>query len=104
MVMFGAGEYLSLCPPSRQVTGQDLPELTLFTKNPCPLCDSVKEQLGQFKHRLRLTQVDIEAPENAHFKQLYRYEIPVLFLEGQYLCKNRLDMVALERRLHALGH
>jgi glutaredoxin len=86
------------------VNGQDLPELTLFTKDPCPLCDTVKMQLAPFKHRLRLTQVDIEAPENAHFKELYRYEIPVVFLGGQYLCKNRLDVVALERRLCMLQH
>jgi acetyl-CoA C-acetyltransferase len=46
--------------------------------------------------------VDIEAPENIRFKELYRYEIPVLFLEGQFLCKNRLNVALLERRLSVL--
>jgi hypothetical protein len=55
-------------------------------------------------HRVRLKQVDIDAPENVRFKELYRCEIPVLFLEGQYLCKNRLDVATLERRLCALEH
>jgi acetyl-CoA C-acetyltransferase len=95
-------EYPSPSPPSRQVGGWDLPELVLFTKDPCSLCDTVKMELAPFKHRLQLKQVDIEAPENVRFKELYQYEIPVLFLEGQFLCKNRLDVALLERRLYAL--
>jgi hypothetical protein len=83
---------------------QGHPQLTLFTKNPCPLCDTLKLELGPFMHRVQLKQVDIDAPENVRFKELYRYEIPVLFLEGQYLCKNRLDVATLERRLGALEH
>jgi hypothetical protein len=96
--------YLALSPPSRQVDSQGLPELTLFTKDPCPLCDTLKLELVPFMQRVRLKQVDIEAPENVRFKELYRYEIPVLFLEGQYLCMNRLDVATLERRLCALEH
>jgi hypothetical protein len=91
-------------PPSRQVDSQGLPQLTLFTKDPCPLCDTLKLELAPFMHRVRLKQVDIDAPENVRFKELYRSEIPVLFLEGQYLCKNRLDVATLERRLCALEH
>jgi hypothetical protein len=96
--------HLSQFPPSRQVIGRDLPELTLFTKDPCPLCDTLKMELAPFMHRLRLKQVDIESPENIHFKQRYCHEIPVLFLEGQYLCKHRLNVATLERRLRALEH
>jgi acetyl-CoA C-acetyltransferase len=95
-------EYPSPSPPSRQVGGWDLPELVLFTKDPCSLCDIVKMELAPFMHRLKLKQVDIEAPENIRFKELYQYEIPVLFLEGQFLCKNRLNVVLLERRLSVL--
>lgn len=95
-------EYPSLSPPSRQVDSQGLPQLTLFTKDPCPLCDTLKLELAPFMHRVRLKEVDIEVPDNVRFKELYCYEIPVLFLEGQYLCKNRLDVATLERRLRAL--
>jgi hypothetical protein len=61
-------------------------------------------QLALFKHRLKLTQVDIKAPENAHLKELYHSEILVVFLGGQYLCKHGLVVVALERRLRMLEH
>jgi acetyl-CoA C-acetyltransferase len=96
--------YPTLSHPFRQVDSQGLPELTLFTKDPCPLCDTLKLELAPFMHRVQLKQVDIEMAENVRFKELYQYDIPVVFLEGQYLCKNRLDVATLERRLCALEH
>ncbi|XP_076549095.1 acetyl-CoA acetyltransferase 1 isoform X1 [Osmia lignaria lignaria] len=79
------------------------PTLTLYTKHPCPLCDILKDQLRLlFSNRYQLQEIDITSPGNERFLNLYKYEIPVLFLEGQYLCKHRLDAELLERRLHDL--
>ncbi|XP_058788786.1 glutaredoxin-like protein C5orf63 homolog [Phymastichus coffea] len=80
------------------------PKLTLYTKNVCPLCDVVKDELkSKFSGRYQLELVDIMAPGNEHLKKLYKYDIPVLFVEGQYLCKHRLDADLLERRLADLA-
>ncbi|XP_012151447.1 acetyl-CoA acetyltransferase 1 isoform X2 [Megachile rotundata] len=79
------------------------PTLTLYTKYPCPLCDILKDELVlRFSGRYRLQEVNITAPENERFFKLYKYEIPVLFLEGQFLCKHRLDSDLLEKRLQDL--
>lgn len=79
------------------------PKLTLYTKEVCPLCDVLKDELqSKFSGRYQLETIDITAPGNEHLKKLYRYEIPVLFLEGQYLCKHRLDVDLLEKRLSSL--
>ncbi|XP_046835440.1 acetyl-CoA acetyltransferase, mitochondrial isoform X1 [Vespa crabro] len=79
------------------------PKLTLYTKHPCPLCDILKDELHlRFANRYQLEEVDITALGNEAYLELYRYEIPVLFLEGQYLCKHRLDSDLLERRLKEL--
>ncbi|XP_054005933.1 acetyl-CoA acetyltransferase, mitochondrial isoform X2 [Hylaeus anthracinus] len=76
------------------------PTLTLYTKHPCPLCDILKNELQiHFSGQYQLQEVDITAPGNERFLKLYRYDIPVLFLEGQFLCKHRLDTEYLERRL-----
>ncbi|KAJ8678547.1 hypothetical protein QAD02_014334 [Eretmocerus hayati] len=76
------------------------PMLTMYTKDECPLCDIVKSELKKnFDGQYRLELVDITAPGNEHLKELYRYEIPVLFLEGHYLCKHRLDADLLRKRL-----
>lgn len=79
------------------------PTLTLYTRHPCPLCDDLKQDLEEIFHgRYKLVEVDIATKENLKWLRLYRYEIPVLFLEGQYLCKHRLDKAELEKRLQCL--
>lgn len=79
------------------------PKLTLYTKNPCPLCDIIKNELRlRFAGRYQLEEVDITAKNNERYFELYKYDIPVLFLEGQYLCKHRLDADLLTRRLDEL--
>lgn len=75
------------------------PRLTLYTKKPCPLCDELKEQLTSFQHRFQLEEVDITAPGNERFRKMYRYEIPVLYLDGRFLCKHRVDVQYFEQRL-----
>lgn len=76
-----------------------IPKLTLYTRNPCPLCDELKIKLLPYMNRCVLEEVDIAKKENVRWLRLYRYEIPVLFMNGQYLCKHNLDEMMLEKRL-----
>ena len=69
----------------------------------CPLCDIVKDELqSKFKGRYQLELVDITKPGNEHLMALYKYDIPVLFLENQYLCKHKLDTELLNNRLQEI--
>ncbi|XP_036928049.1 glutaredoxin-like protein C5orf63 homolog [Acanthopagrus latus] len=76
-----------------------LPTLTLFTKDPCPLCDEAKEVLEPFRHRFVLQQVDITVPENSLWFDRYRWDIPVFHLNGQFVMKHRVDVVLLDKLL-----
>ncbi|CAL7946639.1 unnamed protein product [Xylocopa violacea] len=81
-------------------TMPSLPTLILYTKHPCPLCDVLKDELRlRFSGRYQLQEIDITAPENEQYLKLYEYEIPVLFLEDQFICKHRLDSDLLEEKL-----
>ena len=83
---------------SRRTTGKPL--LTLYTHDHCTLCDELVEQLeAQFAGRYALEKVDITRKENVRFLRLYRYDIPVLFLNGQFLCMHRLNADLLQKRL-----
>ncbi|XP_060939085.1 glutaredoxin-like protein C5orf63 homolog [Limanda limanda] len=76
-----------------------LPVFTLFTKDPCSLCDEAKEELEPFKHRFVLQQVDISLPENKVWLDRYRWDIPVFHLNGQFVMKHRVDVPLLDRLL-----
>ncbi|CAG9826293.1 unnamed protein product [Diabrotica balteata] len=78
------------------------PTLTLYTKEPCPLCDELKLELNTYLSRINFSTVDISKKENLRYLRLYRYEIPVVFLNGQYLCKHRLDKNLLDYRLQEI--
>ena len=53
-------------------------EITLFTKDPCPLCDDVKQMLdaleGTYPHRL----VEVDITQDTELNAKYRFAIPVL--------------------------
>lgn len=75
------------------------PVLTLFTHDQCSLCDELVQELEPFKERFELEKVDIKKKENLRFLRLYRLDIPVLHLNGQFLCMHRLNRGLLEKRL-----
>ncbi|XP_017293171.1 glutaredoxin-like protein C5orf63 homolog [Kryptolebias marmoratus] len=83
----------------RPFSSRTLPTLTLFTKDTCPLCDEAKEELQPFRHRFVLQLVDIGLPENKHWWDRYRWDIPVFHLDGQFVMKHRVDMDQLDRLL-----
>ncbi|CAB3226670.1 unnamed protein product [Arctia plantaginis] len=75
------------------------PVLTFYTKDPCSLCDVVMEELEPYKDKLIIKKVDITEKKNLRWLRLYRHDIPVLFLNGQFLCMHKLDKDLLEKRL-----
>lgn len=86
-------------------TGEILPVLTLYTRHPCQLCDElVDELIGNtiFNGRYTLKRVDIATKENLKYLRLYRNDIPVLYLNGQFLCMHRLNAQLLDRKLRTL--
>merc|ERR1712142_494349 len=76
-----------------------LPILTLFTKDPCPLCDEAKVVLEPYKHRYVFQQVDITLPENKVWYERYKYDIPVFHLNGRFLMMHRVNVALLEEQL-----
>lgn len=57
------------------------------------------EELQPYKDKLIIKKIDITEKENVRWLRLYRHDIPVLFLNGQFLCMHKLDKSLLEKRL-----
>ena len=91
-------------PPSVSgvVYSADGPLVTLYTKADCSLCDVAKAVLAKARSLQphTLEAVDITDAENAHLFAKYRYDIPVLSINGMFWSKHR---ITLEGTLEALG-
>ncbi|KAI8116152.1 hypothetical protein FF38_00231 [Lucilia cuprina] len=86
--------------PSFSPSG-NLPLITLYTKDPCPLCDILLEELElNFAGEYELEKVFIDTKENLRFLRLYRLDIPVVFLNKQFLCMHRLNHKLLRNKLN----
>lgn len=57
------------------------------------------EELEPYKNRITIEKVDITERENLRWLRLYRHDIPVLFLNGRFLCMHKLNKDLLEKRL-----
>lgn len=62
----------------------------------------MEELEAHYTGRYRLEKVDITRKENVRYLRLYRYDIPVLHLNGQFLCMHRLNRGLFEKKLAEL--
>ena len=68
------------------------PLVTLFTKEGCTLCDKVKNVLHSIREQQPhgLQQIDITDPDQTDYWKKYKYDIPVLHVNGKYWIKHRI--------------
>jgi hypothetical protein len=66
--------------------------VTLFTKKGCTLCDKVVDILQSVRREQphTLLAVDITDPDKGTWYQKYKYDIPILHVNGKYWAKHRL--------------
>ena len=78
------------------------PEVVLYTKPGCCLCDTVKAELERLRalEAFELREVNILEDRNAYLQ--FHEEIPVVFVDGRKAFKYRLDAEQFLRRLRRL--
>jgi len=71
----------------------------IYSKEECPLCDEAKEVLLRVQRRIpfELREVDI-TKDPALYKE-YRYDIPVVWVNGRKAFKHHLEERTVEQRL-----
>ncbi|CAK0830961.1 unnamed protein product, partial [Prorocentrum cordatum] len=81
-------------PASAEPTGPEaavVPEVTLFSKPACPLCDKAEAVLRECGLAYDLRVVNIDAPGNEEWRARYWCDIPVFHVSGEYWAKHRLE-------------
>jgi thiol-disulfide isomerase/thioredoxin len=76
------------------VQDEGAPVVSLFTKEGCTLCDKVKDILISVRDdhdcQHSLEAVDITDTDKTEIYEKYKYDIPVLHVNGQYWTKHRI--------------
>ena len=72
--------------------------ITLYTKDPCPLCDDVKALLSTLEETYPHTLTEVDITADADLNARYRFEIPVLQI-GKNRLKAPIGMIDLTKFL-----
>lgn len=67
------------------------PEVILYTRAGCHLCEEAKEQLQALRREALFTLSAIDIDRDPELQRLYNDEVPVIFINGQKAFKYRID-------------
>jgi glutaredoxin len=72
---------------------EDFPMVQLYTKEGCTLCDKVSNVLRSVREECphSLEAIDITDSDKTEFYDKYKWDIPVLHIDGKYWTKHKLD-------------
>jgi len=74
----------------------------LYTRPGCHLCEEAKEEMKAADCQARYTLEEINIEGDEKLKELYGWEIPVIFINGVKAFKYRLTAAEFKRRLQRL--
>ena len=77
------------------------PLVTLYTRRGCCLCDAVKETLARAQSRAPFDYEEIDIDGDAHLRQLYNDEVPVIAINRVKAFKYRVELEEFLRKLAA---
>lgn len=79
-----------------------IPELTVFSRQGCHLCEVlVEELLPRVRGRATVRVVDVDTRDD--WREAYGLRVPVVELDGKCLCQFALDVAVVENALAAAG-
>lgn len=75
------------------------PEVLLYTRARCHLCDEAKQQLRDLQKEAGFTFQEVDIDQDPELRQRYNDEVPVVFIHGRKAFKYRMDAGQFLRRL-----
>ena len=76
----------------------------LYGKRGCRLCDEVRAELLQMREVVEFTLHEIDIASDPALFARYRYDVPVVVVEGEEWARHRIeDPAAFEDRLERLA-
>ena len=85
----------SSSPPAGQ------PQVTLYTRDRCHLCDEVKHQLVLLRQEADFEIREVDIDESPELRELYNERVPVVAINGREVFDYRLDVARFLELLKA---
>jgi glutaredoxin len=80
-----------------------LPEVVLYTRAGCHLCDEAKKQLVELRKQAAFELREVDIDQDPELQRRYNDEVPVIFIAGRKAFKYRIDPREFLKRLQRLG-
>ena len=77
------------------------PQVTLYTRPGCHLCEVAKEQMAPLLAEFGAALHEINIDADSVLREMYTNEVPVVFLGARKIAKHRVDLTQLRRQLAA---
>jgi hypothetical protein len=77
--------------------------IELYSKSHCPLCEDALTVLRDLRGRYAFDLVERDIRGDPSLWERFRYEIPVVLIDGEVAFRHRIDPEELERRLTSAG-
>ena len=84
-------------------TERGAPELTVYSRNYCHLCDEMIAGLQLLQARFHFTLRIVDIDSDAALEALYGEDVPVLAHGANELCRHRLDLARVTEYLAKIG-
>jgi glutaredoxin len=74
-------------------------KVEIYSKADCSLCDEAKAVVLAVRQRLAFELVELDITADPDLYQRYRYDIPVIKVNGKFAFRHRVDERTFEARL-----
>lgn len=76
-----------------------LPNVVMYSRKGCHLCEVVKESLDKLSRRGGFTWHEVDVDLDPELRRLYNDQVPVVFIDGRKAFKYHLDEKEFLRKL-----
>ncbi len=73
--------------------------VTFYTKPHCPLCDKALEEIERAQRQCQFELVEVNILEDLEIYERYKYDIPVLTVDGVEAFRHRVSCEELVKTL-----
>ena len=81
------------------VDDASLPEVVLYTRAGCHLCDEAKEQIHGLRKRAAFAFREVDIDLDPELRERYNNEVPLVLIDGKKAFKYRIDPRQFLKRL-----